>query len=44
MFNTHHNKKTINGSNHNRGAPKGLSYAKDYNSQNSNMNYFLFSY
>jgi hypothetical protein len=32
------------GSNHNRGAPKALSHAKDCNSQNSNTNYFFFSY
>jgi len=32
------------GSNHNWGTPKALSHTKDYNSQNSNMNYFFFSY
>jgi hypothetical protein len=31
------------GFSHNRGTPKGLSHTKDYNSQNSNMNYFFFS-
>jgi len=36
--------KLATSSNHNQGTPKGLSHAKDYNSQNSNMNYFFFSY
>jgi hypothetical protein len=33
--------KTLWSSSHNQGTPKGLSHAKDYNSQNSNMNYFF---
>jgi len=32
------------GSSHNWGTPKAVSHAKDCNSQNSNMNYFFFSY
>ncbi len=31
-------------SNHNQDNPKRLSHVKDCNSQNSNMNYFFFSY